>query len=98
MTSVFRWKMWFELLRRGYKVSVGKHQDTEVDFVAQKQSGLVYVQVTADMTAKATFDREMKALYSIRDNYEKIVLTLDKLTIGNYDGIKVINLLDWLME
>ena len=50
------------------------------------------------MTAKATFDREMKALYSIRDNYEKIVLTLDKLTIGNYDGIKVINLLDWLME
>ena len=90
--------IYFELLRRGYKVSVGKHQDTEVDFVAQKQSGLVYVQVTADMTAKATFDREMKALYSIRDNYEKIVLTLDKLTIGNYDGIKVINLLDWLME
>ena len=90
--------VYFELLRRGYKVSVGKHQDAEVDFVAQKQSGLVYVQVTADMTAKATFDREMKALYSIRDNYEKIVLTLDKLTIGNYDGIKVINLLDWLME
>ena len=90
--------VYFELLRRGYKVSVGKHQDTEVAFVAQKQSGLVYVQVTADMTAKATFDREMKALYSIRDNYEKIVLTLDKLTIGNYDGIKVINLLDWLME
>ena len=90
--------VYFELLRRGYKVSVGKHQDTEVDFVAQKQSGLVYVQVTADMTAKATFDREMKALYSIRDNYEKIDLTLDKLTIGNYDGIKVINLLDWLME
>ena len=90
--------VYFELLRRGYKVSVGKHQDAEVDFVAQKQSGLVYVQVTADMTAKATFDREMKALYSIRDNYEKIVLTLDKLTIGNYDGIKVIYLLDWLME
>lgn len=90
--------VFFELLRRGYRVCIGKYLDTEIDFVAQKHGILTYIQVTADMTAKETFDREIKPLYAIRDNYEKIILTLDKLTIGNYDGIKVINLLDWLTE
>ncbi|MGN1194599.1 MAG: ATP-binding protein [Acutalibacteraceae bacterium] len=90
--------VFFELLRRGYKVSVGRYQDVEVDFVAQKQGTFTYVQVCADMTAKETFDREMKPLYRIRDNYEKIVLTLDKLTVGNYDGIKVVNIIDWLIQ
>lgn len=88
--------VFFELLRRGFKVTVGKYQNTEVDFVAQKQGVLTYIQVTADMTAKETFDREMKPLYRIQDNYEKIVLTLDKLSPGNYDGIKVVYLMDWL--
>lgn len=90
--------VFFELLRRGYKVAVGKYQNTEVDFVAEKQGSFTYIRVTADMTAKDTFDREMKPLYAIRDNYEKIVLTLDKLTLGNYDGIRVIHVLDWLLE
>lgn len=89
--------VYFELLRRGYKVTIGKYQEAEVDFVAQKQGMLSYIQVTADMTVKSTFDREMKPLYAIRDNYEKTVLTLDKLTTGNYDGIRVIYLLDWLI-
>lgn len=88
--------VFFELLRRGYKVTIGKYQDSEVDFVAQKQGMLSYIQVTADMTMKETFDREMKPLYAIRDNYDKTVLTLDKLTVGNYDGIRVVYLLDWL--
>lgn len=88
--------VFFELLRRGFKVTVGKYQNTEVDFVAQKQGVLTYIQVTADMTAEETFDREMKPLCRIQDNYEKIVLTLDKLSPGNYDGIKVIYLMDWL--
>ena len=48
------------------------------------------------MTMKETFDREMKPLYAIRDNYDKTILTLDKLTVGNYDGIRVVHLLDWL--
>lgn len=89
--------VYFELLRRGYKVTIGKYQEAEVDFVAQKQGMLSYIQVTADMTVKSTFDREMKPLFAIRDNYEKTVLTLDKLTTGNYDGIRVIYLLDWLI-
>lgn len=89
--------VYFELLRRGYRVMIGKVGSTEVDFVAEKQGIYTYFQVTADMTAKETFDREMKPLMNIRDNYEKIVLTVDRLTIGNYDGIQVRNLPDWLL-
>ena len=88
--------VYFELLRRGYRVSIGKCGATEVDFIAQKQQTLTYFQVTADMTAKETFDREMKPLRAIRDNYEKIVLTLDRFSVGNYEGIQVVNVIDWL--
>ena len=89
--------VYFELLRRGYRVMIGKVGNTEVDFVAEKQGIYTYFQVTADMTAKDTFDREMKPLSMIRDNYEKIVLTGDRLTPGNYNGIQVKNLSDWLL-
>lgn len=88
--------VFFELLRRGYKVNIGKHGVNEVDFVAQKQGALVYYQVTADMTTQETFTREMKPLQNIRDNYEKIILTLDRFSLGNYDGIQVLNVVDWL--
>ena len=90
--------VFFELLRRGNKVNIGKYGFTEVDFVAQKQGVIVYYQVTADMTAEETFEREMRPLKEIKDNYEKIVLTLDHFSLGNYDGIKVINVIDWLLE
>lgn len=90
--------VFFELLRRGNKVNIGKYGSTEVDFVAQKQGVIVYYQVTADMTAEETFEREMRPLKEIKDNYEKIVLTLDYFSLGNYDGIKVINVIDWLLE
>lgn len=90
--------VYFELLRRGYKVNIGKYANSEVDFVTQKNGVLTYYQVTADMTNQSTFEREMTPLKNIRDNYEKIVLTLDKFSVGNYEGIKVINLIDWLLE
>lgn len=89
--------VYFELLRRGYKVNIGKYGDTEVDFVAQKQGVLTYFQVTADMTAQETFEREMRPLRNIRDNYRKIVLTLDHFTVGDYEGIQVVNVVDWLL-
>ena len=89
--------VYFELLRRGYKVMIGKVGNTEVDFVAEKQGAYTYFQVTADMTAEETFEREMRPLTLIRDNYEKIVLTADHLTAGNYNGIHVKNLSDWLL-
>lgn len=90
--------VYFELLRRGYRVSVGKQGNAEVDFVAEKQSAYHYFQVTADMTAQQTFEREMRPLKNIRDNYEKTVLTADFLTSGNYNGIQVKNLIDWLLD
>lgn len=90
--------VFLELFRRGYKVNIGKLGDTEVDFVAQKQGVITYYQVTADMTVRETFEREMRPLREIRDNYEKIVLTLDSFSVGNYEGIKVVNVMEWLLE
>ena len=90
--------VYLELLRRGYRVSIGKLGNTEVDFVAKKQGELTYIQVTADMTAQETFDREMRPLTLIRDNYEKLILTADHLTVGNYNGIRVKNIVKWLLE
>lgn len=90
--------VYFELLRRGYHVNIGKFAAAVVDFVAQKQGILTYFQVTADMTAEETFERETRPLRGIKDNYEKIVLTLDRFSVGNYEGIRVINVLDWLIQ
>ena len=90
--------VFFELFRRGNRVAVGKYGSAEVDFVARRQDVITYYQVTADMTAKETFEREMRPLRSIHDNYEKIVLTLDRFSAGNYDGIKVVNVVDWLLD
>lgn len=90
--------VYFELLRRGCKVMIGKLGNAEVDFVAEKQGEFIYYQVTANMTAQETFEREIQPLSQIRDNYEKIVLTADRMTEGNYNGIRVKNLTDWLIE
>lgn len=90
--------VYFELLRRGYRVNVGKLKDKEIDFVTRKNDELHYIQVTASMVDESTFEREMRPLREIRDNYEKTVLTLDRFSVGNYDGIKVVNIVDWLLE
>jgi len=90
--------VYFELLRRGYTVNVGKWKDLEVDFVARKGEARIYVQVTASMTDPSTFEREMRPLREILDNYPKIVLTLDRFSDGDYEGILVRNAIDWLLE
>lgn len=64
----------------------------------RKNDEIRYYQVTADMAAESTFTREIRSLKAINDNYEKIVLTLDRFTLGNYEGIKVINVLGWLLD
>ena len=89
---------YLELLRRGYIVNVGRLDTTEVDFIARKKDIYTYFQVTASMVDKTTFEREMRPLINIQDNYEKIILTLDNFTTGNYNGIKVINVVDWLLD
>lgn len=88
--------VYLELIRRGYKVNVGKVGNAEVDFAAKKNDRIFYCQVTASMTDKATFEREMAPLRAISDNYPKTVLTLDRFTAGDYDGIEVVNVVDWM--
>ena len=90
--------VYFELLRRGHRVYIGKQGENEVDFVAQKDGIYTYIQVSADMTARQTFEREIRPLKAIKDNYKKLILTADKNTLGNYDGIEVVNLLEWLLK
>lgn len=90
--------VYFELLRRGYNVNIGKQDKEEVDFIAAKNGIITYIQVTADMTSKETFEREIRPLNMIKDNYKKIILTLDKFTLGDYAGIQVKNLMEWLLE
>lgn len=89
--------IYLELLRRGYEVNVGKTGMTEVDFVAVKSGVTEYYQVTASLTEQTTFDREIAPLKKIGDNYPKKILTLDRFTLGNYEGIEVVNAVDWLL-
>ena len=90
--------VFLELLRRGYKINIGKLETLEVDFICQKNSLLQYIQVTASMADEKTFLREITPLKNIKDNYPKMILTLDQYSIGNYDGIEVVNIIDWLLQ
>ncbi len=90
--------VYLELLRRGYKVNIGKTGDYKVDFVAENPNKIVYYQVTKSLDNEDVKFRELRSLESIPDNYEKIILTLDKTINKDYNGIKIINLLDWLLE
>lgn len=89
--------VFLELLRRDYRVYIGKIGDTEVDFVAEKPHDKLYIQVTESMQSQETRERELRPLRMIRDNYEKIVLSMDRSYIDSYDGIKALNLVDWLL-
>ena len=89
--------IYFELLRRGYEVNIGKVGSTEVDFIARKNEDVYYFQVTASMVEETTFEREMAPLKAIADNYPKTVITLDHYTPGNYEGIQVVDAIDWLL-
>ena len=89
--------VFLELLRRDYRVYIGKVGETEVDFVAEKPNDKVYIQVTESMQLPETREREFRPLRLIPDNYEKIVLSMDRSFINSYDGIKSENLIDWLL-
>ena len=90
--------VFLELLRRDYRVYIGKVGETEVDFVAEKPNNKVYIQVTESMLSAETRERELRPLRMIGDNYEKIVLSMDRSFINSYDGIKSLNLIDWLLS
>lgn len=89
--------VFLELLRRDYRVYIGKVGETEVDFVAEKPNDKLYIQVTESMQSPETRERELRPLRMISDNYEKVVLSMDRDYINSYDGIKSLNLIDWLL-
>ena len=89
--------VYFELLRRGYDVAIGKVDSAEVDFIASKADDKLYVQVTESMKSEDVRARELRPLQAIKDNYEKIVLSLDTGLNTSYDGIKSLNLIEWLL-
>lgn len=90
--------IYFELLRRGYDVAIGKIDNQEVDFIATSADDKCYIQVTESMQSEDVRKRELSPLLKIRDNYEKIVLSLQPGLDASYGGIKSLNLIDWLLD
>lgn len=90
--------VYLELLRRYRTVSIGKLGAAEVDFVATGDSGPEYFQVAQTVLPEETREREFKPFRSLADNYPKTVLTLDRIGVGDYDGIRQNNIVDWLLE
>ena len=89
--------VYFELLRRGYDVAIGKVGNAEVDFIASTANEKKYIQVTESMMSEDVRRRELAPLQNIRDNYDKIVLSLETGLDISYEGIKSENLMDWLL-
>lgn len=90
--------VYLELLRRGYKVYVGKVDDLEIDFVAKNRDGLKYYQVALTVRDEKVLDRELRSLQKTGDHYPKYLITLDLDLESDYDGIKKINVIDWLLN
>ena len=90
--------VYLELRRRGYNVYIGKTKDKEIDFVATKQNEKIYVQVTQEIKSEKIQKREYEQLLEIRDNYPKYVVMADDFAGGNYEGIKTMNIVDFLLS
>lgn len=90
--------VFLELLRRGYKVTVGKFGDKEVDFTAIKGNDVKHIQVTESLIGESVREREISSFSLLKDNHEKIILSLDRSPSGSFNGIKHINAVEWLLE
>lgn len=90
--------VYLELLRRGYDVYIGKIDDVEVDFVAKNENGIKYIQVAATVRDENTLERELRPLQKISDNYPKCILTLDMDPPADYEGIRRMNALEYLLH
>lgn len=86
------------MLRRGFKVNIGKTLEYEVDFIAENPDEIKYYQVCQSIKEDSVRERELRSLESIQDNYEKTILTMDKSINKDYNGIKVKNIIDFLLE
>ena len=90
--------IYLELIRRGYAVTIGKIGSLEVDFVATKTNEKIYYQVSATILDEQTRERELRSLQIINDNYPKFILTMDQPVFDDYSGIRIQNILDFLLE
>ena len=90
--------VFLELLRRGYSVQIGKIGELEIDFVASNPKEKIYIQVSPSIMDEKTLNRELRALQSIPDNYEKIIISMDKNYALSLEGIKIKNAIQWLLE
>ena len=90
--------VYLELLRRGYKVYVGKVDNLEVDFVAENRDGLNYFQVALSVRDEKVLARELRSLEKTGDHYPKVLLTLDMDLETDYNGITKMNVIDWLLN
>ena len=90
--------VYLELLRREYKVCIGKTQNGEIDFIAEKQNNKIYIQVTKEIRSDETEKREYDRLLEISDNYPKYLLRADEFAGGNYEGIKTMHVADFLLS
>ncbi len=90
--------VYFELIRRGYDVAVGKVGDKEIDFIATKDDTKIYYQVTEEMLSEATRAREAAPLRAVRDNYDKVIIVMNTNTVSSIEGIKIIRLIDFLLQ
>ncbi len=90
--------VYLELLRRGYRVYVGKVDDMEIDFVAEDRDGLKYFQVALTVRDEKVLERELRSLQKTGDYYPKYLITMDMDLSADYDGITKINVVDWLLE
>lgn len=90
--------VYFELLRCGFDVAIGKIDNLEVDFVATNANEKMYIQVTESMKNESVRERELKPLQKIHNNYKKMVITLDKALDDEYDGIQSIDVIEWLLK
>jgi predicted AAA+ superfamily ATPase len=98
MSGLLENVVYLELRRRGYKVSVGKQDATEVDFIAEKQEEKLYIQVSYLLADKSVLDREMASLRMVDDNFEKWIFTMDPLPDANIEGIRRRSLMEFLLE
>lgn len=89
--------VYLELIRRGYKVAIGKIGDLEIDFIAEYNGEKIYYQVAASVLSPETFSREIAPLQKVTDNYPKFIISMDEISI-NEEGIKQINIIDFLMQ
>lgn len=90
--------VYLELVRRGYKVFIGKVDSGEIDFVTFKGDEIIYIQVAESIKDENTFNREMKPLRSVRDFNKRVIITTDYDINSSYDGIRHINIFDFLLS